>query len=122
MNRKVLLVENHDSLRCLIGAFLSRRFEVVGAKSGLEAMTRLSQGLLPDVIVTDARTPEIGGAQFLSNLRCSGLFANIPVVVIGSAADFDDEERHFEQLGVHAYFRKPFDPVALQNRLLQITG
>ncbi len=121
MNRKILLVEDHDSLRYLMGAFLSRQFDVVGAKNGLDAMSWLSQGLMPDVIVTDVRMPELGGADFLANLRCSGVYAEIPVVVISGGSD-DLEESRLKQLGACEYIRKPFSPVMLQDRLKQIIG
>ncbi len=121
MNRKILLVEAHDSFRQVIGAFLSKQFEVVGVRNGIEALGKLSQGFFPDAIVTDTRVSGISGAQLLSQLRCSGLFADIPVVVISSVEN-DEEELHFRQLGVHDYFRKPFSPTKLQNRLIQIMG
>jgi len=121
MNKKVLIVEDHDSLRYIIGAFLSKNFEVVGARNGLEAMGWLSKGVMPDVIVTDARMPELDGASFLSNIRCSGLFSKIPVVII-SGADSNDEEQQFQKLGISAYIRKPFNPIHLQDRLIQIVG
>lgn len=121
MHRKVLLVEDHDSLRYVIGAFLSKRFEVTGAKNGLEAMGYLSQGLVPDVIVTDALMPCLNGFQFLANLQCSGMYAGIPVIVISGSCS-EEEELRFKQLGVDDYFRKPFNPVQLQDRLLQITA
>lgn len=121
MNRKILLVEDHDSLRQVIGAFLSHRFEVTGAKNGLEAMGHLSQGFLPDVIVTDAMMPGLNGFQFLANLRCSGMYSNIPVVVITGSCN-DDEAARFRQLGVRDYFHKPFNPLQLQERLAQIVG
>jgi CheY-like chemotaxis protein len=119
MNKKVLLVEDHDSLRQLMGSYLSKSFDVVSAKNGLEAMGLLSKGVRPDIIITDARMPELNGAQLLSNLRCSGMYASIPVVVI-SGCEGDDEERRFKQLGVSAFFRKPFNPVNLKDRLRQI--
>jgi CheY-like chemotaxis protein len=120
MNRKVLLVEDHDSLRQVIGSFLSKRFEVTGAKNGFEAMCRLSQGLMPDVIVTDAMMPDLTGFQLLAHLRCSGMYADIPVIVISGSCNEEEEER-FKQLGIQDYFRKPFSPTQLQNRMLQIT-
>ncbi len=121
MMRKVLLVEAHDSFRRLIGTFLSNKFEVTGTKSGLEAMSCLSQGLLPDAIVADARMADLNSTQFLVNLHYSGMYADIPVVVI-SSSDNEDEEQHFKQLGVRDYFLKPFSPVKLQECLLQITA
>lgn len=121
MNRKILLVEDHDSLRHVIGAFLSKHFDVTGAKNGLQAMSHLSQGLVPDVIVTDAVMPGLNGFQLLANLRCSGIYADIPVIVISGSCN-DEEEKHFRQLGAHAYFRKPFNPIQLREHLIQITG
>lgn len=121
MNRKVLLVEDHDSLRRVIGAFLSEQFEVTGARNGLEAMSHLSQGFHPDVIVTDTQMPDLNGFQLLANLRCSGMYAGIPVVVIGSSGDSEEEHR-LRNAGVDHYFRKPFSPVQLQECLMRITG
>ncbi|MBX2890620.1 MAG: response regulator [Saprospiraceae bacterium] len=121
MNRKILLVEDHDSLRHVIRAFLANRFEVTSAKSGLEAMSHLSQGFVPDVIVTDAMMPDLTGFQLLFNLRNSGIYANIPVIVISGSCN-DEEELRFKELGAHDYFRKPFSPTQLQNRLIQLTN
>jgi CheY-like chemotaxis protein len=123
MNRRLLLVEDHDGLRRIIGNFLSDNFEVVGAKNGLEAMSWLSKGMMPDIIVTDSAMPEIDGATLLTNLRCSGLWADIPVVVLGSGnSDADSEERQFKKLGAYEYFAKPFSPTRLQDRLMDIVG
>lgn len=121
MSRRVLLVEDHDGLRRIIGNFLSNNFEVVGAKNGLEAMGWLSKGIMPDIIVTDASMPEIDGAALISNLRCSGLWADIPVVVLGNTDD-EAEERRFRLLGAYEYFPKPFSPTQLQDRLMDIVG
>jgi len=123
MNRRLLLVEDHDGLRRIIGNFLSDKFDVVGAKNGLEAMSWLSKGVMPDVIVTDSAMPVLDGAALLSNLRCSGLWADIPVVVLGSGNSDDGAEEHrFKMLGAYEYFAKPFSPIRLQDRLMDIVG
>ncbi len=119
MNRIILLVEDHDSLRYLMGAFLSRQFEVVGAKNGLDAMIWLGKGVIPDVIVTDVNMPGLSGAELLVNLRCSGIYSNIPVVVVSGSSN-EEEEVHVRQLGACDYIRKPFSPTTLQDRLKQI--
>lgn len=121
MNRRLLLVEDHDGLRRVIGSFLSEKFDVIGAKNGLEAMIWLSKGIVPDIIVTDSAMPEIDGAGLITNLRCSGLWANIPVVVLGSGND-ETEEKKFRMLGACDYFPKPFSPVLLQDKLMDIVG
>jgi len=118
MTRSLLLVEDHDGLRQIIGSFLSIDFNVTGAKNGLEAMSWLAKGMMPDVIVTDADMPELDGAALLSNLRCSGLWAEIPVVVLGREGAEDAAQ--FKALGAHAYFAKPFSPARLQDQLIDI--
>jgi len=123
MNKQLLLVEDHDGLRRIIGSFLSKKFTVVGAKNGLEAMNWLQKGVQPDIIVTDSAMPELDGAALLSNLRCSGLWADIPVVVLGSGiGDEDAEKQRFMRLGAYQYFPKPFSPTLLEERLIDIIG
>jgi len=114
------LVEDHDSLRRLLGNFLSDNFDVVGAKNGLEAITWLSKGVVPDVIVTNNEMPEIDGANLLRQLRCTGLWSNIPVVVMGEVEDSDQETLRYKALGAQAFFNRPFSPITLQEKLLQI--
>lgn len=119
MNKKVLLVEDSDCLRILMTAILSKNFDVVSAKNGLEAMSWLSGGLRPDIIVTDARMPELSGSQLITNLRCSGMFRDIPIVVV-SGTENEDGELRFKRLGVRSFLRKPFNPTKLTEHLQQI--
>lgn len=122
MGKRLLLVESHDPLRQLLGGFLSRHFEVVGARDGLEALSWLNSGLSPDVIVTGARLSTISGPQFVATLRSSGLHQDIPVVVIGEKSADPDNEHQFQQLGIKEYFGKPFDPLHLVDRLSALTA
>lgn len=122
MLRRVLLVEDHDSLRRLLGNFLSDSFDVVGAKNGLEAITWLSKGVVPDIILTDNEMPEINGADLLRQLRCTGLWSNIPVVVMGEVEDSTQETLRYKSLGASAFFNRPFSPITLQEKLLQIVN
>jgi CheY-like chemotaxis protein len=121
MAKRLLLVEDHDDLRRTIGSYLSQCFTVLGASNGLEALIRLSKGEIPDVIVTDSSMPEMDGATLLYQLRCSGLWADIPVLVLGAAND-DAEWLRFEQLGAQAYFPKPFSPGRLQEKIMDLLG
>lgn len=122
MLRRVLLVEDHDSLRHLLGNFLSDKFEVVGAKNGLEAMSWLNKGVVPDVIITDNEMPEIDGADLLRQLGCTGLWCNIPVVVMGEVDDDASECIRYKNLGARDFFKKPFNPLVLQEKIIQIVG
>ncbi len=121
MRKKTLIIEENESLRHLLGSFLGKEFEVLAVRNGFEAMVCLHNGFIPDIIVNGKGTSTVEGLQFLSNLNCSGMFGSIPVVVIGNP-ETEEEEQRFRQSGAADYFRKPFNPVALQNRIFQIVG
>ena len=121
MGKKLLLVEEHNSFRQFLGAYLAQHFEVLGATDALDAMTRLHQGFLPDAIIASARMPGKNTTQLLQLLRCSGLFAAIPVVVIGDG-NFETEKERFAHAGANAYFCKPFNPVLLHDYLIRVSN
>lgn len=121
MGRKVLLVEEHNSFRQFLGAYLAQNFEVLGATDALDAMVRLHQGFLPDAIIAGTRMPGKNATQLLQSLRCSGLFAAIPVIVIGDGS-FETEKERFTRAGADAYFCKPFNPILLHDYLIRVSN
>ncbi len=61
----------------------------------------------PDIILLDLFLPDTTGVCFLRQLRANEQLRKIPVVVLTSSADFDDQQQ-CEQLGVSSYIHKPF--------------
>lgn len=119
MQHTILIVEDYDSLRQLLGTYLSKHYSVVGAKDGLEAMSWLQKGILPDAIITDLQMPELNGFDFIAYLRNSGLYRNIPLIVIAGEKN-DQAEQYCRQFGIHAFVHKPFNPLILQQQLDQL--
>ncbi len=116
MSKKVLLIEDHDSLRHVMGAFLSKSYQVVSAKNGLEAMSWLSRGERPDVIVTDVQMPELTGKELLSSIRNSGMMRHIPVVVVSGSCE-EQELAEIRRLGASEILPKPFNPMSLRSAI-----
>lgn len=119
--KAVLLVEDSECLRKLMSNMLGKTYEVTAARNGLEAMTWLHSGLLPDVIVTDVQMPELDGRQLLSGLRNSGMYQNIPVIVVSGSCE-KAEIDHIRSLGANDILPKPFSPTELTgslNRLME---
>ena len=78
----------------------------------MDAWTWLSDGNYPDLIVSDIKMPMVDGIELLENLSTSGLFKNIPVVVLTGLYDHQARERCLE-FGAIAYLIKPFAPQTL---------
>ncbi len=62
----------------------------------------------PDVILLDLILPHVDGVAVLRELRAERVLKNIPVVVLTSSDESEDQQQ-CEALGVTNYIRKPFN-------------
>ena len=75
--------------------------------NGLEAWSWLSDGNSCDLIISDVKMPSLDGVELLENLSNSGLFRNIPVIMLSG---LEDSRKRCLELGAFAYLVKPFEP------------
>ncbi len=119
--RKVLLVDDEDSLRKVIKELLERDGYVVAeARDGAQALDQIDR-VGPDIIVLDLNMPGLDGYGVLSHLRSRPATADIPVIVLTAKGDEDNEVRVFE-LGADDFLTKPFRARALSARLEAVLG
>ncbi|MBK9015681.1 MAG: response regulator [Saprospiraceae bacterium] len=114
--KRILIIEDHESIRLLLGTMLSKSYEVVTKKDGLEGMAWLVKGNLPDLILLDMSMPRLSGNDFLRNIRQSGFFRDIPVIVV-SGNDGEKDVQDCLRWGVDDYLTKPFNPISLKKRI-----
>jgi CheY-like chemotaxis protein len=92
--------------------FLRRANELSLAKSGHQIITasdgeeglRLARAKLPDVIVLDMLLPKLGGTQLLEFLKADPSTAKIPVIVLSSLSQKNEEK--LVAAGAAAYLEK----------------
>ncbi len=116
--KSILVVEDHESLRMLLSAMLAKDYQVVAKRDGLEALAWLGSGHLPDLIILDMEMPRVDGQEFLANLRSSGFFQSLPVIILSGSHSNDLEQ--CQALGIQGVLRKPFNPVDLRKTILQV--
>jgi CheY-like chemotaxis protein len=119
LKKSVLIIEDHDSIRYLLGSMLSKNYEVTTLKDGLEGMAWLFKGNLPDLILLDMSMPRLNGNEFLKSIRQSGFFRDIPVIVV-SGNDGEDEIKDCMKWGVCDYLTKPFNPISLKEKINRV--
>ena len=73
---------------------------------------------MPELIITDLMMPQMNGAELISDLKSSELYADIPVLVLTARPDARQELRSL-RVGVDDYVMKPFQVSEL---LARITG
>jgi CheY-like chemotaxis protein len=101
----VLVVDDDPDVRkVLADAFESEGFRVMTAANGMQALHRVRDAA-PDAIILDLNMPMMTGDDFLYAWRGGAETHRIPVVAISAAYP----GLHPEDLGVDAFFPKPFE-------------
>jgi len=112
----VLIVDDHDSVRLILGNILVKHYNVVTKSDGIEAFGWLHHGNEPDLIILDMVMPRLHGMTFLSNIKSSGIFSHIPVVVL-TGNENDQFEEQVRSMGADGFIRKPFKPDNLRETI-----
>lgn len=111
--KKILIIEDSKPFRRLVEYILTKaNYEVISAKDGFEAIYRLSEGEFPDLIISDIEMPNFTGDELISNLFHSGLYSQIPVIIL-TGIESDEIKEKCLASGAFAYLNKPFDPTQL---------
>src|SRR5215210_5403197 len=101
----VLVVDDDPDVRkVLADAFGSEGFRVMTAANGMQALHR-ARDAAPDVIILDLNMPMMSGDAFLYAWRVGAETHSVPVVAISAAYPTLQPG----DLGVEAFFPKPFD-------------
>jgi two-component system, chemotaxis family, chemotaxis protein CheY len=119
MKRKILVIDDKDEFRILTKTILSSKYDVESAENGINAFSILQSGYMPDLIISDLLMPVLGGKDFLEQLKSSGAFKEIPVIIL-SSIDKSEEKIKLINLGASDYLEKPYNPAELMARIESI--
>src|SRR5262245_56285903 len=87
----VLLVDDHDDGRELLGEFLSfSGYQVEECASGEEALVLVDKLGRPGVVITDLSLGLMSGSDLARTLRTQPSTAAIPILAVTGHAAFDD--------------------------------
>ncbi len=116
MKNKVLIIDDELSIRMLLENFLSKEYDVVTKSDGLDGLKWMEEGNIPDLIVADIQMPNLDGYEFIKNVRASGYFKDIPLIML-SGIESSTEKVKCLKLGANDYIVKPFNPEELSIRI-----
>jgi PAS domain S-box-containing protein len=117
---KVLIIEDDLDLAEVLKAFFHRRgIETSHAQTGREAI-RVSQEILPDLLVLDLGLPECDGFEVVDWLRQHNRLHQVPLVVY-TARDLDEQDRDRLKLHQTLFFTKGrISPQDFEQRIVQL--
>lgn len=112
MLRKVLTVDDSRTMREMLRQCLSGAgFDVVTAEDGADGIEKLKESQ-PDVVITDINMPVMDGFEFIENVRQSGEYSRIPILVL-TTESAPEKKRRAQDAGATGWIVKPFDPEKL---------
>jgi DNA-binding response OmpR family regulator len=112
----VLVVDDDPALTRLMVAILDKPNRKVLVATTAAAILEALAIRRVDLVLLDVGLPDLDGRMVLASLRKNQLTATLPVVVI-SASSEDWVESECLALGAAAFVKKPFDPIALGERV-----
>lgn len=116
MKKKILVIDDEITIRTLLVTFLSKKYDVEARNDGLEALTWLQEGNMPNLIVCDAHMPKMNGYDFILNVKTSGFFKDIPIIML-SSLDTSAERVKYLKAGANDFIVKPFNPEELDVKI-----
>ena len=103
----VMVVDDSLTVRKVSQRLLVREgYQVILAKDGVDALQQL-QAVKPDVMLVDIEMPRMDGFDLTRNVRNDERLKDVPIIMITSRTA-DKHRNYAQELGVNAYFGKPF--------------
>ena len=105
--RTVLVVDDEDVNRTMLGTIIEQKYNVIYAKDGMEALTqiRLNADSL-SLVLLDILMPELDGYEVLKEIQSDSKLKKIPVIVLTSEKSAEIKSL---DLGAADFLSKPYD-------------
>ena len=108
MPSKVLIVDDDNGIRKLLGRFLEREgYTAIEAENGLEGVETAKKEQ-PDLIIMDVMMPQMDGLTAARLIKFYKPLSEVPIIFL-TAKDADKEIELAEATRAEAYITKPFD-------------
>jgi len=118
MRKTLLIVDDDLSILKLLNFILSKDYDIVVMNNGVEAFSWLEDGNIPELIISDLQMPYFDGQSFIKNVKISGFYRDIPVIMLSAAHDLDELVANMP-FTVSSHIHKPFNPTALKAAISQ---
>ncbi|MDL2318665.1 response regulator [Eubacteriales bacterium OttesenSCG-928-A19] len=119
--KSLLVVDDMEINRAILAEIFSQDFSVLEAENGKVALDLLEKhGDDIAIVLLDVVMPVMDGYGVLEGMRTRKMLGHVPVIIITSLDSHKDEARLFD-LGASDLIMKPFNPLAIRKRVMNVT-
>lgn len=112
---KILIVDDSVTQATKLKSILTDEYDIIIAQTAKEGLKCASSGIF-SLILLDVVMPEMDGFMLLKRLQEEIITQSVPVILITSLSDIQNEQHGF-MLGAVDYITKPFHPVIVKARV-----
>jgi two-component system, OmpR family, response regulator len=118
--KNIICVEDEEDIRKILKFSLERigKFNVNYCTSGFELLSNV-EALMPDLILLDIMMPNMDGIETLAKLKKLESVKNIPVIFMTAKVQANEIDEYYK-MGVLSVIPKPFDPISLPTKILEV--
>ena len=121
MATRILIVDDDQDIRKLLGHRLKADgFEPIFAGDAISAVNQARKEQ-PDLILLDLMLPAGDGYVVMERLKAMPALEGVPIIVVSARDPATERDRAWE-VGVDAFFRKPFEYTELVSAVRKVLG
>ena len=113
MKQTILIINDSKAIRFLLQTILSKKYNVISFPDACTTMQWLLRKNIPQLIIADPQLPDCENWELISNLHNSGLFGNIPVIILSNLSKEEVIVKSTEYKNIAKSFSQPFNPLEL---------
>lgn len=111
----ILLVEDNEELLQLMKNILTKHYNIIISRNGLEALELVKCNKI-DIIISDVMMPKMDGLELCREMKKNIETSHIPIILLTAKNNTEDRIECYNA-GADGYITKPFDLKVLEARI-----
>lgn len=108
MKRKILTVDDSESIVTVIQTTLEEEYDVLGALNAHNALEVIDQNQNIDLIITDLNMPGMDGIELIRQVRGKEAFKLTPILMLTTESQMQ-KKQEAKEAGATGWIVKPFE-------------
>jgi methyl-accepting chemotaxis protein len=117
--KKVIVIDDEETVLTLTKAILDVDYDVTTANSGQAALKLFFQGYTPNLVLLDLNMPEMGGWDTYLRIRDLTKLHKVPIVIYSTSDDPKDRAQA-QEMGAVDFIQKPAKKAELREKVAKL--
>ena len=117
--KKIIVIDDEDTVLTLAKAILDHEYDVTTVTSGEKALALFFQGYTPNLVLLDLNMPEMGGWDTYIRIREITKLHKVPIAIHSTSEDPEDVAKA-KELGAVDFIHKPAKKIEMLEKVAKL--